>query len=882
MPSSYLHPGVYVEEIPSSVKPIEGVGTSTAIFIGFATQGTVGEPKFISNWDDYLKLYGGYCDTGNEKGDPMAYSVAAFFQNGGTKAYIARLAINTDPKPLQKASGWQEQPKDANKAVVFTAINEGQWANGIVVQIDAKTTPNLYRLRIGRLDTKGALLTQEDFNEVSFDSTSPRYIESVINGFSNLLTVAVKPIDDPAVTGAAVAQSYYIGTSTSGPLTGADLNFSTVSDADRTLNIAIDGGTAFAVILPNTDYTGKLPDLATYIQAKVCAGAAPGTPRAVFTAKVNTDRLILQSNTAVPTSGVAVTGNAAIRCRLGVANSGSETNGVGTSISGELQDDNLKFAAVNQDPDRTLSIAIDGADPFDVVLEKKNYAIVDLAKYIQATVQGVESPETPRGKFTANVKDDNKLILQSNTSGASTVVVKDGGAAAACKLGTANGGTEKVGGGTNISASLATADLDFNSLPASSRTLTLALDGGTAFDILLPNANFADDLNRLARTIQDLVQRSGAPDAACVKFTARATADKIVLASNTGLNGSDVVVTNSGAAARCKLGKDNGGEKTTGQEAMGVRKILGPIELAGGTDGGLPNSAAFDDLFTRLKKFHDINIVCLPGQEWKGASQAIIEKAIAHAEEMQDRIVLIDPPSDAKLVTENDVELLVLSTSTYAVTYYPWIKTANALYNEDKNPGAFEPVLVPPSGYAAGMWAKIDGQRGVWKAPAGVETGLLGVASLNADVDDVDQDALNPKGVNCIRKLPGFGPVIWGARTLSTKAKPEWRYVPVRRTAIYIERSLFNGIQWAVFEGNDHLLWSSLRTNIASFMDGLFRSGAFQGEKASDAYFVRCGLGDTMTQDDIDSGRVIVIVGFAPLKPAEFVIIRIQQKVNKQ
>jgi hypothetical protein len=336
------------------------------------------------------------------------------------------------------------------------------------------------------------------------------------------------------------------------------------------------------------------------------------------------------------------------------------------------------------------------------------------------------------------------------------------------------------------------------------------------------------------------------------------------------------------AAAACKLGAANGGTEKTGAQKVTARQASGPVELAGGGDGTLPDSAAYDAIFTKLVKLRDINIVCLPGQEWKGSGKAIIEKAIAHAEEMRDRMVIVDPPSDVTLNTENSVNDLSLSTSTYAVTYYPWIKAVNVYYNAETNPGAPDTQLVPPAGFAAGMWAKIDGRRGVWKAPAGVETGLLGIASLNANVDEGDQDALNPLGVNCIRKLPGFGPVIWGARTLSTKAVPEWRYVPVRRTAIFIERSIYNGIQWAVFEGNDHLLWSSLRANIASFMDGLFRAGAFQGEMSADAYFVRCGLGDTMTQDDIDRGQVIVVVGFAPLKPAEFVIIRLQQKVNQQ
>ncbi len=191
-------------------------------------------------------------------------------------------------------------------------------------------------------------------------------------------------------------------------------------------------------------------------------------------------------------------------------------------------------------------------------------------------------------------------------------------------------------------------------------------------------------------------------------------------------------------------------------------------------------------------------------------------------------------------------------------------------------------MLVAPSAIAAGMWAKIDGKRGVWKAPAGVETRLTGAAGLEYVVENLEQDQLNPLGVNCIRKLPSYGSVFWGARSLSTKADPEWRYVPVRRTAIYIEESIYNGIQWAVFEPNDHPLWGSLRANIGSFMNGLFRAGAFQGQTAKEAYFVRCGLGDTMTQGDIDRGQVIVIVGFAPLKPAEFVIVRIQQKVGEE
>ena len=161
-----------------------------------------------------------------------------------------------------------------------------------------------------------------------------------------------------------------------------------------------------------------------------------------------------------------------------------------------------------------------------------------------------------------------------------------------------------------------------------------------------------------------------------------------------------------------------------------------------------------------------------------------------------------------------------------------------------------------------------------------MKAGLIGVAGLEYKIEGNEQDQLNILGVNCIRNMPGTGRVIWGARTLATEVDPEWRYVLVQRTAIMIKQSIYEGTQWAVFEPNDSQLWSTLRGNIGGFMNSLFRAGAFQGTKASDAYFVQCGLGTTMTQADINAGQVIIIVGFAALKPAEFTIIRIKQKVR--
>jgi phage tail sheath protein FI len=181
-------------------------------------------------------------------------------------------------------------------------------------------------------------------------------------------------------------------------------------------------------------------------------------------------------------------------------------------------------------------------------------------------------------------------------------------------------------------------------------------------------------------------------------------------------------------------------------------------------------------------------------------------------------------------------------------------------------------------GAVAGIMARTDSQRGVWKAPAGLDAGLAGVRELQYKLDDNANGVLNPLGLNCIRSFPVFGNVLWGARTLAgaDTLASEWKYVPVRRFTLFIEESLYRGTQWAVFEPNDEPLWSQIRLNLGAFMHNLFVQGAFQGASPHDAYFVKCDK-ETTPQNAIDLGIVNIVVGFAPLKPAEFVVIKIQQ-----
>lgn len=417
-------------------------------------------------------------------------------------------------------------------------------------------------------------------------------------------------------------------------------------------------------------------------------------------------------------------------------------------------------------------------------------------------------------------------------------------------------------------------------------TLILNIDNLGAKTITLgPAPGGTYDGSEVAAEIQKQVLALG-PN--YVGFTCTFAANALTLTSGKQSASSAVVVRPGALATALKLGKTAGGTEKHGTEDV-VPASMGTVAtptfqaLTGGDDGAKPGLDDYTDFFAKLRKVRDVNIVLLPGQYMPkdGTGNPVVNAALSHCESMGSRMLLIDPPPGHELDQGATINALSLPTSTYSALYYPWVKVANPFYNRDTNPTVPTTLTVAPSSFAAGIWARTDGTRGVWKAPAGVEASVRGVAALEYVIEDGDQDQLNPEGVNCLRKMPGYGHVIWGTRTLSTRANPEWRYVPVRRTALYIESSIYNGIQWAVFEPNDHRLWSSLRANIGAFMDGMFRAGAFQGQKASDAYFVRCGLGDTMTQDDIDRGQVIAVVGFAPLKPAEFVIVRIQQKVGQ-
>ena len=295
------------------------------------------------------------------------------------------------------------------------------------------------------------------------------------------------------------------------------------------------------------------------------------------------------------------------------------------------------------------------------------------------------------------------------------------------------------------------------------------------------------------------------------------------------------------------------------------------ITLAGGLDGAAPAQASYPLALGELSGLEDVSIVAAPGAAAYADAQAINNLLISHAEARRAyRIAVLDlPPAQTPGQART---LRGLIDSRYAAVYYPWVVVSNPLARPGREDIPRE-LELPPSGFVCGIYARNDVQRGVWKAPANEV--VRGALRFEVDVNFAQQEMLNPIGVNCLRYLSGRGFRVWGARLASSD--PEWKYVNVRRYFNYLESSIDRGTQWAVFEPNGERLWANVRQTISDFLYNEWRNGALLGTKTEEAYFVRCDR-STMTQNDLDNGRLVCLIGVAVIKPAEFVIFRIGQK----
>ncbi len=302
-------------------------------------------------------------------------------------------------------------------------------------------------------------------------------------------------------------------------------------------------------------------------------------------------------------------------------------------------------------------------------------------------------------------------------------------------------------------------------------------------------------------------------------------------------------------------------------------KALCVIHLKHGSNGSVSNISAADYIGTDngagkrtgIQSFLDndnVSIMAVPGVTDPNVQLMLV----AHCENLASRFAVLDMPRDARKIDDIAAHRDIVD-SNYAAMYHPWLEVFDPL--DKKN------IAIPPSGSMIGIYARSDTARGVHKAPAN-ET-VRACVGLDCQFNKGEQDILNPKGVNLIRTFPGQGIRVWGARTASSD--PSWKYINVRRLFIFIEESIKANTNWAVFEPNDEVLWVRVKRTIDVFLTGLWRTGALAGSAPSEAFFVNVGR-NTMSQDDIDNGRLVCVIGIAPVKPAEFVIFRISQKTS--
>jgi uncharacterized protein len=575
-------------------------------------------------------------------------------------------------------------------------------------------------------------------------------------------------------------------------------------------------------------------------------------------------------------------------CGNRLANLGALT--AGTSTSGELAD----VRTLLDDNHTRFQVSINGLPAVEVVL-KPNVdnaganaaaALSKLCTAIRDAIKSAAAGEAALDQVNC-VPDGNKIKITSGVTGEnSTVRVLSGvtlDAATRLKLGTASGGVEAdavaairprpVPDPGTLTSDVHAALLN---LPSNARhVFKISLDGSTATPIDLGTtaaggAALADNLANLAVLIQQKVRAARPANAAFAGFTASVKDnDKLLLSSGTRGQGSSVVV--SAGEANDIAGDLKLLAGATGQPGKDVFLTGGDEQDYAPAEEGLVfnGSRAGRTGLYALEAVDIFNILCLPGV----TDTDVLNTAAAYCTERRAFLIV-----DAPFATINDpaeMSTVIASTSlpktNFAAVYYPWLKIADPLKNGKL-------ADFPPSGTIAGLFARTDSSRGVWKAPAGTEAVLVGVQGMSYQLSDPENGVLNPLGVNCLRVLPLFGPLSWGARTLrgANEMADEYKYIPVRRTALFIEETLYRSLKWVVFEPNDEPLWAQIRLNVGAFLHGLFRQGAFQGRTPRDAYFVKCDS-ETTTQNDINQGVVNILVGFAPLKPAEFVMVKIQQ-----
>jgi phage tail sheath protein FI len=773
VPVTPTYPGVYIEELPSTVHTIVGVATSITAFVGYTKRGPVNQATEVFSFGDFQRAFGDL-----DPDCPLTYAVQQFFLNGGSDAFIVRTAVGAKAATIQLA----DKTTGVIAVIDLAARTAGAWGNALRLSVDDNTLnpKSLFNVTVTEYVAAGGQMVpgrSESFRNLTLNSVAPTYVVNTINNNSQLLTATR--------SGPTLAPNVPVWPN---PLTGATaptsesgvLDFTNPVKTSTTANsfmLSIDGGTPQLILLPSTGSYGTAAALATAIQGLVTAAFGTSAP-----AVTGPGNQILLTGTTTP-----LTERSAVRVTPAPSNDASGLLKLGLAAGGVEVD---SVSAFNPSPTGTGGADL-GAGSGVTGLAGAAHSI-DVTVTTGGTTTGPLAIPLTTTHTVITSTSDMRALLEAAIRAASVANPGVGSELGGASVALINNAFVVTAGGN------ADAQIKLDNHGADTAAATLGFDAG-----------------------------SGPEN----------------LASYSPPNGT-------------KLGQASG--------------TLGGDGTAPVTDGDILGQQVNKSGIYALEDVDLFNILVIPDD--LGSDDAVISEALAYCQQRR-AMLIVDLPANVNSLTAAQAWIKNPATpkNDNGAAYFP-----RALFPDAQQ--AYRPRVMPVAGAIAGLYARTDASRGVWKAPAGTAANLVGPTSVNVGLTDMENGTINPLGLNAVRSLPIYGFVSWGARTLhgADVMASQWKYVPVRRTALYIEESLFRGTKWVVFEPNDEPLWAQIRLSVGSFMHGLFRQGAFQGDSPRKAYLVKCDS-ETTTQNDIDQGIVNILVGFAPLKPAEFVVIQITQ-----
>jgi phage tail sheath protein FI len=809
----YLSPGVYVEEIDAGPKPIEGVSTSTAGAVGITQRGpSSGKPELVTSFAEFQRKFGGFLD------EPPQSQVNTWALNAteGGRWWLFPLSV----KGFFDNGGQRLYVKRAFSGTAAAATVD--LGVGVIAELtqDAAATQNTIRVghhfglqngTVVNLFASGVALAANPFTVSAYEANGTLRLDKNVGADLKAGRDYVEVI--PRAAAAAPGNLRVRAKSVGG--WGNDIRVRVRPVAGTALRILSD-----PLLSINGGQTTTVTNLAAINATTIDVGSSNGFNVGDDVRIDGNNYAIAQVISAVQIKispgaiGPLNPGDSVTRLRAGQTPlTAGVAAGVGvlpvTSATGFLVNDHVR---------------IDGRD-YAVTAKTANQLTVAPVLVAAATsgtpVVRLASANSGGAAATLNVQNASQLYQNA-------VVELD------------NGTVKETLNVTSVSGQMVTFDAPVNHTYFEGqliRVIEAEVDVQYAPDGVLQATETFLNLRLLDDGSPNFIVRNVNDQSKYVELKALASPLSTAFAQFPSVP--------STSPQQHWADLANGADNLTG---LTVDDFVG-------ADGGSGNRTGI----ASLEDIDEISICMVPGM-WSASVQNAL---IVHCETLKDRFAVLDPRDGLSI--EGVREFREPLDSKYAALYYPWL--------EVRDPSVGRNVQVAPSAHMAGIYARVDVDRGVHKAPANEV--IRNITKIAQDVTKREQDLLNPKGINALRFFPGRGNRVWGARTISSDSS--WKYINVRRLFIFVEESIDEGTQWVVFEPNDEPLWARVRQSITNFLTTVWRSGALQGATAAQAFFVRCDH-TTMTQDDIDNGRLICQIGIAPVKPAEFVIFRIQQK----